>query len=113
MNYGGDIIRGIRELCEFFAARCDERRTLDALAAAASNRAQWHRGRVLFENARDKSLKNQGQSALLEAQFRFEEIWRKDFVQPQWQLGALRRRLAILGRSERNQIGTGIRSRRQ
>lgn len=74
MNYGGEIIRGIRELCEFFASRCDDRRTLDELATAASNRAQWHRGRILFENARGKSLKNEGQSALLEAQFRFEEI---------------------------------------
>jgi hypothetical protein len=29
MNYGGDIIRGIRELCEFFAIHCADRQTLD------------------------------------------------------------------------------------
>jgi hypothetical protein len=37
----GDIIRGIRELCEFFAAHCADRGTLDELAAAAFDRAQW------------------------------------------------------------------------
>jgi hypothetical protein len=74
MNYGGDIIRGIRELCEFFAIHCEDRQTLDELADVTLDRSRWHRGRVLFQNARDKNLRRAKGSALLEAQFRFEEI---------------------------------------
>lgn len=74
MNYGGDIIRGIQELCELFAFRCQDRATLDALKEAAAERARWHEGRALFHVARDKFLKLAGDDAGLRAQFRFEEI---------------------------------------
>jgi hypothetical protein len=74
MNYGGDIIRGIRELCEFFASRCEDRATLDELAQVASDRSRWHKGRHLFEVARNKTLKHSRGNPTLEAQFLFEEI---------------------------------------
>lgn len=73
MNYGGDIVRGIRDLCEFFAERCEDRALLDELAQAASTRAGWGRGRHLFHLARNKTLKAHG-DARLESQSLFEEI---------------------------------------
>jgi hypothetical protein len=74
MNYGGDIIRVIRELCAFFAERCEDRATLDDLAQAASDRSKWPKGRHLFELARNKTIKKARGDARLECQFRFEEI---------------------------------------
>ena len=74
MNYGGDIIRGIRELCEFFATRCEDRATLDELAQAATDRSRWQKGRHLFEFARNKTVKKSRGSTKLEAQYLFEEI---------------------------------------
>jgi len=74
MNYGGDIIRGIRELCEFFASRCEDRANLDELAQVASDRSKWHKGRHLFDVARNNGLKKSKGSAKLEAQYLFEEI---------------------------------------
>ena len=74
MNYGGDIIRGIRDLCELFASRCEDRATLDALARAIAERSRWHEGRALFHVARNKSLKQARDNAALQAQFRFEEV---------------------------------------
>jgi hypothetical protein len=74
MNYGGDIVRGIRELCDFFATHCEDRQTLEVLARVASDRALWHKGRALFEAARAKSRGQARESEVLVAQFRFEEI---------------------------------------
>lgn len=74
MNYGGDIIRAIRELCKFFAERCEDRATLDTLAQAAADPSKWPNGRHLFEFARSKARKNVHGDAKLESQFLFEEI---------------------------------------
>lgn len=74
MNYGGDIIRGIRELCEFFAERCEDRTNLDELAKAIADRSKWPKGRHLFDVARSKSAKKARGNPKLEAQFLFEEI---------------------------------------
>ena len=74
MNYGGDIIRAIRELCEFFAARCEDRAILIELAQVAADRPRWQRGRHLFDLARNKTLKKARGNAKLKSQFLFEEI---------------------------------------
>jgi hypothetical protein len=73
MNYGGDIVRGIRELCEFFADHCEDRALLDDLAEVAGDRSRWHRGRHLFDLARNKTLKSSG-DAKVDSQALFEEI---------------------------------------
>jgi hypothetical protein len=74
MNYGGDIVRAIRELCEFFAERCADREILDDLARVAADRSRWYTGRHLFDLARDKTLKRTRGDSRLESQFLFEEI---------------------------------------
>jgi hypothetical protein len=74
MNYGGDIVRAIRDLCVFFAERCEDRATLDELAQAATDRSEWPKGRHLFEFARSKTNMKARGNAKLECQFLFEEI---------------------------------------
>ena len=76
MNYGGDIVRSVRELCEFFADRCNDRGLLDEIAQAADDRSAWRNARQLFNRARQKTLAAQG-NALLESQTLFEEICAK------------------------------------
>jgi hypothetical protein len=74
MNYGGDIARAVRELCELFADRCADRALLDELAQVAADRPHWHKGRALFDLARSKTLNESRGNAKLESQFLFEEI---------------------------------------
>lgn len=74
MNHDGHIIRAVRELCEFLAERCADRKILDELARVAADRSRWHKGRHLFDLARDKTLKRTRGESRLESQFMFEEI---------------------------------------
>ena len=64
MNYGGDIVRAIRELSEFFADRCVDRALLDELIARlpfVPSGLEWlHAGRASTVMSTDKAKSQLG-----------------------------------------------------
>jgi hypothetical protein len=76
MNHGGRIVPDIRQLIGLFVQRCDDRSTLDELAAmaASTNRGLWLKAHGVFDRVRLKSLaaaKERNETKV--AQYLFEE----------------------------------------
>jgi hypothetical protein len=82
MNRGGRIIPDIRRLIGLFVQRCDDRSTLDELAAmaASTDRGLWLKAHGVFDRVRLKSLaaSKEGDDIRV-AQYLFEEACAKTF----------------------------------
>src|SRR6185436_6029103 len=78
MNRGGRILTDVEKLIELFAARCDDRETLDELAAMVADRGRWSKAHALFSRIRRKALvAHRAGDQTLAAQYLFEEICAK------------------------------------
>jgi hypothetical protein len=73
VSRSNDVVQAIRALCELFAAHCEDRARLDALAKISGSRGDWHQGRQIFDRARVETLKRANGGPSLDAQLIFEE----------------------------------------
>jgi hypothetical protein len=71
------MFEAMRQLVVLFAPFCAERATLDELSKIISDRKLWPTAHELFHRIRSKTLLTEGQNAILEAQYSFEEICAK------------------------------------
>ena len=75
---GRAMLRTMKELCEFFATRCEDRDTLDKLVTTIGDRGSWKSSRTLFNQIRAKNLKaERRQDILAQTQYAFEEVCAK------------------------------------
>jgi len=78
MNRAGRIVEDMAKLIELFAARCEDRATLNELAAMAADHKRWTKSHDLFDRIRGKSLKaGRARNHSLEVQYLFEEVCAK------------------------------------
>jgi hypothetical protein len=78
VTHTNSTAEAIREMVQFFLARCNDQSTLRELAAMATDDSQWRHAHALFRRIRDKTLRaDVAKNKLLQYQYSFEEICAK------------------------------------
>ncbi len=73
-----DIISAMVEMLAVFESVCNDTSTLRRLREMASDRGRWERGKLLFQDIRQKTLKAEKRGDQLAlAQYAFEEVCAK------------------------------------